>query len=82
MKRSKLIQIIKEEIQNVLKEESTQYNVEGLLLTNTIDRPQKDILSDIRSLPGVTIVSSKDSKIREDGLLSIGFIADSAALSG
>jgi hypothetical protein len=44
----------------IIKEESTQYNIEGLLLTNTEDRPQKDILSDIRSLPGVTIVSSKD----------------------
>ena len=44
----------------IIKEESTQYNVEGLLLTNTEDRPQKDILSDIRSLPGITIVSSKD----------------------
>jgi hypothetical protein len=45
---------------NLLKEESTQYMVEGTLLTNTEERPQKDILSDIRSLPGVTIVSSKD----------------------
>ena len=44
----------------IIKEESTQYNVEGLLITNTEDRPQKDILSDIRSLPGITIVSSKD----------------------
>jgi len=60
MKRSRLIEIMKEETQSILKEESTQYNVEGLLLTNTEDRPQKDILSDIRSLPGVTIVSSKD----------------------
>ena len=45
---------------NLLKEESTQYNIEGILITNTEDRPQKDILSDIRSLPGITIVSSKD----------------------
>jgi hypothetical protein len=63
MKRSRLIEIIKEELQLVLKEESTQYNFEGLLQTDTsVDtgRPQKDILSDIRSLPGVTIVSSKD----------------------
>jgi hypothetical protein len=44
----------------MLKEESTQYTVEGTLLTNTEERPQKDILSDIRSLPGITIVSSKD----------------------
>jgi hypothetical protein len=60
MKRSRLIQIIREELQGILKEESTQYNVEGLLLTNTEERPQKDILSDIRSLPGITIVSAKD----------------------
>jgi hypothetical protein len=63
MKRSRLIEIIREELQLVLKEESTQYNFEGLLQTDTsveTGRPQKDILSDIRSLPGVTIVSSKD----------------------
>jgi hypothetical protein len=60
MKRSRLLQIIKEEIQNILKEESTQYKFEGLLQTDTIRRPQKDILSDIRALPGITIVSSKD----------------------
>ena len=42
MKRSRLLQIIKEEIQNIIKEESIQYNVEGLLLTNTEERPQKD----------------------------------------
>jgi hypothetical protein len=60
MKRSQLIQLIKEEISNILKEESTQYNLEGYLYTNTEERPQKDILSDIRSLPGITIVSSKD----------------------
>ena len=44
----------------ILKEESTQYNMEGILYTDTRERPQKDILSDIRSLPGITIVSSKD----------------------
>ena len=60
MKYSRLLQIIKEEIQNVLKEESTQYRFEGLLQTDTVKRPQKDILSDIRALTGITIVSSKD----------------------
>lgn len=60
MKKSRLIQIIKEEIQHVISEESTQYRFEGLLQTDTIRRPQKDILSDIRSLTGITIVSSKD----------------------
>lgn len=48
------------DLYNLLKEESTQYNIEGVLITNTEERPQKDILSDIRSLPGITIVSSKD----------------------
>ena len=66
MKRSCLLQIIKEEIQNIIKEESTQYNVEGLLLTNTEERPQKDILSDIRSLPGITIVTPKDYDLSGD----------------
>jgi hypothetical protein len=66
MKRSRLLQIIKEEIQNIIKEESTQYNVEGLLLTNTEERPQKDILSDIRSLPGITIVTPKDYDLSGD----------------
>ena len=63
MKYSRLVEIIKEELQLVLKEESTQYNFEGLLQTDTTTesgRPQKDILSDIRSLPGITIVSAKD----------------------
>ena len=60
MKRSYLVQIIREEIQRVISEESTQYKFEGLLQTDTVRRPQKDILSDIRALPGVTIVSSKD----------------------
>ncbi len=60
MKRSHLIEIIREEIQRVISEESTQYKFEGLLQTDTVKRPQKDILSDIRALPGITIVSSKD----------------------
>ena len=64
MKRSRLLQIIKEEVRTIIQEESTQYNLEGLLHTNTSSkqggRPQKDILSDIRSLPGITIVSSVD----------------------
>jgi hypothetical protein len=53
---TKLVDIAK----SIIKEESTQYNIEGLLQTNTEERPQKDILSDIRSLPGITIVSAKD----------------------
>jgi hypothetical protein len=47
----------------IIKEESTQYNFAGVLITNTSTedgRPQKDILSDIRAIEGITIVTSKD----------------------
>ena len=66
MKHSRLIEIIKEEITSILKESSTQYKTEGLLTTDTTSRAQKDILSDIRSLPGITIVSSKDYDLSGD----------------
>jgi hypothetical protein len=66
VKRSYLIQIIREEIQRVISEESTQYKFDGLLQTDTVKRPQKDILSDIRALPGITIVSSKDYDLSGD----------------
>lgn len=70
MKKSELIQLIKEELSNILNEESTQYNVEGLLQTDTTIRPQKDILSDIRSLPGITIVSTKDYEMQGSEVLA------------
>ena len=38
------------------------FRVEGYLLTNLANRSQGDILSDIRSLPGITIVGSRDMK--------------------
>ena len=70
MKKSELIQLIKEELSNILNEESTQYNVEGLLQTDTTIRPQKDILSDVRSLPGITIVSTKDYEMQGSEVLA------------
>ena len=36
-----------------------QFQIVGNLITNTKENPQTDILSAIRSLPGVTIVNSK-----------------------
>lgn len=36
------------------------YQVRGVLVTNTQKRTQGDILSDMRSIPGVTIVTPKD----------------------
>ena len=63
MKRSHLIEILRKEIRSILKEESTQYTFAGVLITNTSSesgRPQKYILSDIRAIEGITIVTSKD----------------------
>ena len=50
------------------------FRVEAYLLTDLSNRVQGDILSDIRSLPGVTIVGSRDIKInpsKEKSILSI-----------
>jgi len=59
---NKLRTIIKTEIRKILNEDSssTIYKLEGKLTTDTKDRNQTDILSDIRSITGVTIVGSKD----------------------
>ena len=50
------------------------FRVEAYLLTDLSDRDQGGILSDIRSLPGVTIVGSRDVKrnpSKEKSILSI-----------
>lgn len=57
-KRLKEITDIKEETV------STIFKLEGILVTDTKGRNQTDILSDIRSISGVTIVGSKE--IRSD----------------
>lgn len=46
---------------NTLNEEyQDQYKVEGRLVTNIKSRPQNEVLSDIRSIAGVTVVSTKE----------------------
>lgn len=50
---------------NELREPSVIIKIEGKLISDTTDRTQGDILSDIRSISGVTIVSSVD--ITPDG---------------
>jgi hypothetical protein len=61
MKLENLRHIIKEELSKVLNEEYVdKFKVKGILITNTTTRPQQEILSDIRSLTGVTIVSTKE----------------------
>ena len=42
------------------EEYQDQYKVVGRLITNIKSRPQKEILSDIRAIAGVTVVSTKE----------------------
>jgi hypothetical protein len=61
MKLENLRHIIKEELSKVLNEEYVdKFKVKGILITNTTTRPQQEILSDIRALTGVTIVSTEE----------------------
>lgn len=62
MRISKLKKIIKEELQNVVNEDlaSKLYKIEGLLVSNNDIKFQKEILSDIRSITGVTTVYTKE----------------------
>ena len=61
MKLNELRELIRREIPNILNEgDALQYKVKGILITDTTKRPQQDILSNIRALTGVTIVSSTE----------------------
>ena len=52
---------IKEHVNKLFKEsQSSIIKIEGVLTSDTTDRTQADILSDIRSISGITIVSSED----------------------
>jgi len=74
MNKSELKQLIKEELKNILSEEyQDKFKVEGRLITNIKERPQKEILSDIRAIAGVTIVST--TEIRDYSEQSFGQFA-------
>jgi ribosomal protein L29 len=61
MKLDNLRQLVKEELRKTLNEEyQDKYKMVGMLITNIKKRPQKEIFSDIRSIPGVTVASSKE----------------------
>ena len=62
MKRSTLENIIKNEIRNTLREDSASklYKIEGLLVTNNDIKWQKEVLSDIRSITGITTIDAKE----------------------
>jgi len=61
MKLNYLRTLVKEELSKKLNEEyQDKYKMIGMLITNIDIRPQKEIYSDIRSIPGVTVISSKE----------------------
>lgn len=61
--KNPLKNIIKEYIRPLLLESISQIiKLEGILTSDTTNRTQAEILSDIRSISGITIVSSKDIK--------------------
>jgi hypothetical protein len=57
----KIRSIIKEQVKKLKEEYQDKYKMVGQLITNLKVRPQKEILSDIRAIEGVTIVSSKET---------------------
>ena len=60
MKKEQLISLIREELRTSLNEYQDKFKMIGVLITNIEDRPQKEIYSDIRSITGVTVISSKE----------------------
>jgi hypothetical protein len=61
MKKQDLHNIIREQLSKTLNEDYVdKFKFKGILTTNTTIRPQQEILSDIRALTGVTIVSTVD----------------------
>ena len=61
MKLDNLRQLVKEELRKTLNEEyQDKYKMVGMIITNIKKRPQKEIFSDIRSIPGITVASAKE----------------------
>ena len=61
MKLNHLRTLVKEELNKLLNEEyQDKFKMVGMLITNIKQRPQKEIFSDIRSIPGITIASVKE----------------------
>jgi hypothetical protein len=61
MKLNHLRTLVKEELSKKLNEEyQDKFKMVGMLITNIKQRPQKEIFSDIRSIPGITVASVKE----------------------
>ena len=61
MKLNQLRSIIKEELKKAINEDyQDKFKMVGTLITNIKERPQKEIYSDIRAIPGITVISSTE----------------------
>jgi hypothetical protein len=61
MKLENLRTLVKEELSRKLNEEyQDKFKMVGMIITNLKIRSQKEIFSDIRSLPGITVASAKE----------------------
>ena len=61
MKLNNLRALVKETLNHRLTEEyQDKFKMIGMLITNIDLRPQKEIYSDISSIPGITVISSKE----------------------
>lgn len=61
MKIKNLRTLVKEELKKTLNEDyQDKFKMVGTLITNIKERPQKEIYSDIRAIPGITVISSKE----------------------
>jgi hypothetical protein len=61
MKLDNLRTLVREELSKTLNEEyQDKFKMVGMLITNIKQRPQKEIFSDIRSIPGITVASVKE----------------------
>jgi hypothetical protein len=61
MKLNTLRTLVKEELKRSLNEEyQDKFKMVGTLITNIESRPQKEIYSDIRSITGISVISSKE----------------------
>jgi hypothetical protein len=61
MKLDNLRTLVREELSKKLNEEyQDKFKMVGMIITNIKLRPQKEIFSDIRSLPGITVASAKE----------------------
>ena len=60
MKLHQLRSLIKEELKNSLNEYQDKFKMVGTLVTDINNRNQQEILSDIRSVTGVTVVGTEE----------------------